>query len=139
GGGQRAQRRLTTRAGALDQHGHVLQAVLHRLGGRVARRHLGGERRRLARALEPARAGGRPGEHVPGNVGDGDDGAVERALDVDDARLHVLAGLLLRLLALLGRGGGGAGRRGGCAGGRRGRGLLLFGPFWLPQAPAVHR
>src|SRR6267142_797163 len=122
GGGQRAQRRLAARARALHQHGHVLEAVLHGLGGRVARGHLRGEGRRLARALEAARAGRRPAEHVPAHVGDGDDRVVERALDVDDPRLHVLLGLLLPLLR---RGRRSAGRAGG--GGGSGCGLLLFG------------
>src|SRR5439155_49262 len=84
--------------------------------GGVAGRHLRGERRRLARALETARTGGGPGDHVPGDVGDGDDGVVERALDVDDPRLHVLASLLLSLaLGRGGRGGACCGRRGICA------------------------
>src|SRR2546425_187366 len=60
GRGQRAQRRLAARAGSLHHHRDVLEAMLHRLGGGVARGHLRGERRRLARALEAARAGGRP-------------------------------------------------------------------------------
>src|SRR5712692_3873310 len=121
GGGQRAQRRLAARPRALHQHAHVLEAVLHRLGGRVARRHLRGERSRLARALESARARRRPADHVPAHVGDGDDGVVERALDADDPGLQVLLGLLLRLLRR-------RRRRCGSASGSGGRGwLLLFG------------
>src|SRR5439155_14496856 len=131
-GGQRTQRRLPARARALHQDAHVLEAVLHRLGGCVARRHLRRERRRLARALESARAGRGPAEHVPAHVGDGDDRVVERALDVDDPRLHVLLRLLL---ALLRRGRRRAGRAGG--GWSRG-GLLLFGHVRLcPRRKSV--
>src|SRR5205823_7348526 len=130
GGGQRAQRRFAPRARTLDQHAHVLEAVLHRLGGGVARCHLVGEGGGLARALEAARSRRRPAEHIPAHVGDGDDGVVERALDVDDPGLHVLPGLLLRLALGDGRAGGtGCGRSG--SGGLLGflflRWLLLFG------------
>src|SRR5439155_10261478 len=54
-----------------------------------------GERRRLARALEAAHARRRPRDHVAAHVGDGDDGVVERRLDVSDAALDVLLDLLL--------------------------------------------
>src|SRR5262249_56793470 len=75
---------------------------------------------RLAAALEPAGAGARPGDDVPRDVGDGDDGVVEGALDVHHAVEDVL--LALPLDALLGgarsrRGSGGVGC-GGCGGGR---------------------
>ena len=44
--------------------------------------HLGGIRRGLAGALEAHLAGGGPGDHRTGRVGDRDDRVVERALDV---------------------------------------------------------
>src|SRR5205814_976782 len=73
------------------------------------------------------RAGRRPGENVPGDVGDGDDGVVERALDEDDPGLDVLLGLLLRLAL-----GGGARRGGGTRGcGRSGGGSLFGGLLFL--------
>src|SRR4051794_9577212 len=50
---QRADRRLATRARALDEHFDLLQAVLHALARRRVGGHLRGERRRLAGALEP--------------------------------------------------------------------------------------
>src|SRR3954471_18525026 len=64
--------------------------------------HLRGERRGLAGALEADGAGGGPRDHRPGRVGDGDDGVVERALDVSLALDDVL---LLFTAHLLGAGG----------------------------------
>ena len=57
-----------------------------RVGG-----HLGGERRRLARALEADRAGRLPGDDVPLLVGERDDRVVERRLDVRLPDRDVLA------------------------------------------------
>ena len=82
GGLERADRGLTSRAGALDEHVDLLDAVLLRLAGRVLGGELGGEGRRLTRALEADVTRGRPGEDGTGGVGDRDDGVVERALDV---------------------------------------------------------
>src|ERR687894_824731 len=97
-GAERADRGLAARARALDEDIDALHAVLHRpptgrLGG-----HLGGVRSRLARALEPDRAGRGPRDDRASRVGDRDDGVVERALDVrvpgDDVLLLLLAHLL---------------------------------------------
>ena len=100
GGLERADRGLTSRAGALDEHVDLLDAVLLRLAGRVLGGELGGEGRRLARALEADVAGGRPCEDATGRVGDRDDRVVERALDVGLAQGHVL--LFLATARLLG-------------------------------------
>ena len=123
--GDGPERRLAARARALDHDHHRLEAVLHGLGGGVARRHLGGERRGLARALEAARAGRRPGQDVPGRVGDGDHRVVEGGVDVHDPVGHVLLDPLLPLL----RGHGGRGHRldAGQVGDRRGARLLDLG------------
>src|SRR5690606_17187500 len=59
-------------------------------------RHLGGEGRRLARALEAHVAGRGPGQHVAALVGEGDDRVVEAALDVGDAVADVLPLALAR-------------------------------------------
>src|SRR5262249_30854440 len=88
---QRPDRGLTSRARALDEHLDLLQAVLHPLAGGRVGRDLGGERRRLARALESGRAGGLPDDDVPLAVGEGDDRVVERRLDVRLADGDVLA------------------------------------------------
>src|SRR5919199_314956 len=49
---ERADRRLAPGARALDEDLDLLEAVLHPLAGAGVGGHLGGERRRLARALE---------------------------------------------------------------------------------------
>src|SRR5215212_6314403 len=104
---QRPDRGLTTGARALDEDVDLLHAVVHRpapggLGG-----HLRGERGGLARALEADGARRGPRDHRPGGVGDGDDGVVERALDVGFALSDVLLLLATHLLgaglAALGR------------------------------------
>src|SRR5579883_616045 len=91
GGRQRADRGLAARARAPDQHVHLAHAVLHGPPGARLGRQLGGKRRRLARALEAHVAGRRPRQHVALEVGDGDDGVVEGALDVGHAVIDVLA------------------------------------------------
>src|SRR5215510_1385922 len=65
--------------------------MLERLLGRGLRGRLGGERRRLAAALEALRSRGAPGDHVAVDVADRDDRVVERALDVSLSVDHVLA------------------------------------------------
>src|SRR5205807_7554874 len=90
GGLQRADRRLTARARALDEDLDLLEAVVHALAGAGVCGHLRGERRRLARALEPGRAGGLPRDHVSVVVGERDDRVVERRLDVRLADRDVL-------------------------------------------------
>src|SRR5436305_11698615 len=91
GGLERADRRLTPRAGALDEHLDLLQAVLDALAGGRVGGHLSGERSRLARALEAGAAGGLPRDHVPLAVGQRDDRVVEAGLDVRLADRDVLA------------------------------------------------
>src|SRR5919112_6474140 len=95
---QGPDRRLAARARALDEDVDLLHAVVHRttpsgLGG-----HLRGERGGLARALEADGAGGGPRDHRARGVGDGDDGVVERALDVSLALGDVLLLLATHLL-----------------------------------------
>src|SRR5205814_6591990 len=76
---------------ALDEDLDLLQAVLHALAGARVGRHLGGERGRLARALEAGRAGRLPHDDVALLVGQADDRVVERRLDVRLADGNVLA------------------------------------------------
>src|SRR6478609_6966628 len=95
---QGPDRGLAARARALDEDIDLLHAVVHRpapggLGG-----HLRGERGGLARALEADGAGRGPRDHRAGGVGDGDDGVVERALDVGLAHSDVLLLLAAHLL-----------------------------------------
>src|SRR4029077_10614949 len=90
GGLERADRGLTTRAWPLDEHLDLLETVLHPLARAVVCGDLRGERRRLARALEPGRAGGLPRDHVAVLVGQRHDRVVERGLDVRLADRDVL-------------------------------------------------
>src|SRR5690606_5216260 len=101
-GVQRTHRRLATRARALDADLEGLHAVVEGglaglLGG-----NLGRERGGLAGTAEARAARGRPRQRVALAVGDGDDGVVERRLDVGDAvgddTLDLLPGLGSRLV-----------------------------------------
>src|SRR5207247_5706747 len=80
--GERADRRLTARTRALHEHVHALESVLLRGPSRLLGGELRGERGGLAGALEPDVPGGRPAARIPLLAGDGDDGVVERRLDV---------------------------------------------------------
>src|SRR5215207_11238946 len=73
GGLQRADRGLAARARALHEDLDLLHALLDALAGGRVGRHLRGERRRLAGALEPGAAGGLPRDHVALAVRQGDD------------------------------------------------------------------
>src|SRR5450755_1586896 len=70
---------LPARAGTLHEDVDFAHAVLHRTARGGLRSHLGGKRRRLARALEADLAGRRPRDDAAAWVGDRDDGVVERA------------------------------------------------------------
>src|SRR5205823_13165729 len=106
GGLERANRRLPPRARAADEHLDRPHAVLHRPPRGCFRGDLRSERGRLAAALEALRARRSPGHDVALRVGDGDDGVVERALDVSLSDSHVFALAAARsygLLLLLGQ------------------------------------
>src|SRR5215208_8453891 len=89
----RADRGLAARARALHEDLDLLHALLDALAGRGVGGHLGGERRRLAGALEAGAAGGLPRDHVALAVGEGDDRVVEGRLDVRLADRDVLLDL----------------------------------------------
>src|SRR5829696_2399759 len=93
GGLQRADRGLPARARALDEDLDLLHALLDALAGGRVGRHLRGERRRLAGALEAGAAGGLPRDHVALAIREGHDGVVERRLDVRLADRDVLLDL----------------------------------------------
>src|SRR5690606_24814605 len=87
--------RLTARARSLDAHFDVLHAVVERHATGLFGGDLGGERRGLARTAETGATCRRPGKGIALAIGDGDDGVVERGLDMDDAvRDHALDLLL---------------------------------------------
>src|SRR5205085_5203166 len=84
-------RGLASGARTLHEDLDLLEAVLHALPRARVGGDLRGERRRLARALEPGRAGGLPRDHVALLVGQRDDRVVEARLDVRLANGDVLA------------------------------------------------
>src|ERR1700759_1113542 len=97
-GTQRTESGLAAPTRALHEAVDLLHPVVHGpatggLGG-----HLRGERGGLARALEADGAGRGPRDHRARGVGDGDDGVVERALDVGLALGDVLLLLAAHLL-----------------------------------------
>src|SRR5699024_11211681 len=79
GGLERAERGLTTRAGALDKDIDLLHAVLLCLARGVLRGELGGNERRRARGLEAVVYRGCLVRDDAGRVGARVDGVVERA------------------------------------------------------------
>src|SRR5207302_11318919 len=91
---QRPDGGLAAGAGTLHEHVDLAHAVLLRAACGGLGRHLRGERRRLARALEAHLAGARPGDDVAHGIRDRHDGVVEGALDVS-----VAVGDVLLLLA----------------------------------------
>src|SRR5919198_748024 len=88
---ERSDRRLASGARPLDEDLDLLEAVLHALASAGVGGHLGGERRRLAGALEAGRAGRLPRDDVSVLVRQRHDRVVERRLDVRLADRDVLA------------------------------------------------
>src|SRR5690606_41784976 len=87
---QRAYRRLTTRATALHSTVEVLQTMFPGRLPSALGSHLGSERRAFTRTTETGTTGSRPAQSVALTVGNGDDGVVERRVDVGDTINHRL-------------------------------------------------
>src|ERR1700682_2117471 len=87
---QRPYRRFAAGTGTLDEDLDLLEAVFHGAPCRRFRRHLGSERRALARALETLAAGATPGQHVALRVRQRDHGVIEGGLDMRLADRDVL-------------------------------------------------
>src|SRR5689334_6737643 len=107
-GVQRAHRRFTAGARALDAHLDILHAAFLRSAAGALGSDLRGEGRRLAGALESGVTGSGPGERVALPIGDRDDRVIERRVDMGDALGDVLLDFLARargcrLLQLLAR------------------------------------
>src|SRR4051812_46175109 len=102
GGLERADRGLPAGAGALDVDLDLLEALLDALARGGVGRHLRGERRGLARALEARAAGRLPGDDVARGVGEGHDRVVEAGLDVRLADRDVLLRLAAAALGTTG-------------------------------------
>jgi hypothetical protein len=83
---QTAQRSLATRAGSVYENRERLHALFRRHTRGVFSGNLRGERGALASALEALAASGRPTQHIPDGIGNGDDGVIERALDESHPR-----------------------------------------------------
>src|SRR5699024_4228303 len=82
---------LAAGARALYVDFDALHAVLHRQAGRGLSGGLGGERSRFPGTAEAQLARAGPGYRVALGIGDGDDGVVERRLDMGGAALDILA------------------------------------------------
>src|SRR5438094_1573331 len=100
--GERLDRGLAPRAGALHAHVHAPDAQIHRFAGRLLGRHGGGERGRLLGALESGLARGSPGEGVRLHLRDRDERVIERRRDVGHAfgLDHLLGALRARCFRL---------------------------------------
>src|SRR4029079_17897033 len=96
---QRANRGLAARTRALHEDLDLLQAMFHSLTGTEVGGHLGGERRRLARALEARSARALPRDDVALAIGERDVRVVERRLDMRLSDSDVLAHLAARAAA----------------------------------------
>src|SRR5690606_15081339 len=95
---QRAHGGFTTRAGTLDFHVQVLDALFDRGAASHFGRHLCGKRRGLARTLETLTAGRSPRKSIALAISDRDDGVVEGSVNVGNAVADVLADLLAHTL-----------------------------------------
>src|SRR4051812_36188844 len=89
-GGQGAESRLATGAGATYEYLHGTHAVFRRFAGGILGRDLRRERRVLAGATEPLATGARPGDRVTHRVGNRHDGVVERGENIDVSGGNVL-------------------------------------------------
>src|SRR5690606_5921081 len=87
---QRAYRGLTTRAGALHINVEVLQTIFQSRLTSTLGRYLSSERGAFTRTTETGTTGSRPAQSVALAVGNGDDGVVERRVDVGDTINHRL-------------------------------------------------
>ena len=97
GGLQGTDRGLTAGAGTLHENVNLLHTVLLGATSRSLGRELRGEGGGLTRTLEANLAGGRPGDNRARGIREGDDGVVERRLDVGVAVGDVLRNLATRL------------------------------------------
>jgi len=86
---QGADRGFTTGTGAADQHLDLAHALLQGTASSGLGSGLCSEGSSLPSTLETTGSGGTPGDHFTGGVGDGNNGVVERALDVRNTVGHI--------------------------------------------------
>jgi len=98
-GTQGTHRRLAARAGALDLDVEVLDALFHRSATGHFGSHLSCERCRLTRTFEALATRRCPRQGVALTIGDGDDGVVERSVNVSDTVGNVLADFFAHALS----------------------------------------
>src|SRR5690606_28472906 len=101
---ERANRRFTAGARALDAHFQRLDAVFQRHAASGFRGNLRSERGRLTRTLEARTTRGCPGQRIALAIGNRDDGVVERSVHVRDAVRHALLDFLANALCAAGGG-----------------------------------
>src|SRR5215469_1000471 len=99
-GCQSANRRFASRSGTAHADIDGTHTMIPRLIGGVHRRLLRGKRSPFSGATEAERAGTLPRHHLTLVVRDGDDGVVERGLNVRQSEGHILALFFLKLLLL---------------------------------------
>src|SRR5690554_4324644 len=87
---QRTHCRFTTRARALHINVEVFEAVFQSRLTSTLSSHLGSKGRAFTRTTETGTTGSRPAQSIALTVGDGDDGVVERRMDVGDPINHCL-------------------------------------------------
>src|SRR5690348_10262501 len=95
-----ADRRFTPRSRTADANIDGAHAMIARLIGRIHRRLLRGERSPFSGTAEAERAGALPRHHLTFIVRDGNDGVVERSLNVREPKRHIFAFFFLELLLL---------------------------------------
>src|SRR5436853_4869606 len=99
-GGQRADGRLAAGAGAVHPHFQRPHAMFAGLVGSIHGCLLGGKGSAFARSAEAQRTGALPRKGAAFAISNGDDGVIERSLDVSDPVRDVLAFLLLEYFFL---------------------------------------
>ena len=80
-----SESRFSSRPRSFDINIDGSKAMLHRLFGGILRSHLGSKGSALSRSLEALGTGTGPCNHISFFIGNGDDGVVERSLNVGDA------------------------------------------------------
>src|SRR5581483_1089982 len=87
---KRAHCRFSARAWPFDEDLDFFQTMAHRLPSGILCHELRRVGRALARTLESDLAGARPPDHVSGLIGNGDNGVVERRVNMRNTAVNIL-------------------------------------------------